>query len=102
MVAVLGGIDALIFTAGVGENSPEVRAETCKHFGYLGVKLDSEKNSHPIPDQDIASSDSKVRILVIRAQEDWAIAQECWKLKRDRKSELGRNSNLPSSPTHAS
>ena len=78
MVAVLGGIDALIFTAGVGENSPEVRASACENFGYLGLNLDPEKNlGHP-SDQDIATADSSVRSLVIRAQEDWAIAQKCW------------------------
>jgi acetate kinase len=102
MVGVLGGVDALIFTAGVGENSPEVRAETCKNFGYLGVKLDSEKNSHPASDREISLADSRVRVLVIRAQEDWAIARKCWKVKRDWKGESGRNSNVPSSPTQVS
>jgi acetate kinase len=82
MVAVLGGVDAVIFTAGVGENSPEIRAATCETFGYLGLKLDTEKNAHSPSDQDIAAPDSSVRVLVIRAQEDWAIARECWKLKR--------------------
>jgi acetate kinase len=81
MVAVLGGVDALIFTAGVGENSPEVRAATCESFGYLGVKLDPGKNAQSPSDQDIAAPDSSLRVLVIHAQEDWAIARECWKLK---------------------
>jgi acetate kinase len=82
MVAVLGGLAALIFSAGVGENSPEVRAATCENFGYLGLKLDPKKNLQSFSDKDIAASDSSVRVLVIHAQEDWAIAQECWKLKR--------------------
>jgi acetate kinase len=82
MVAVLGGVDALIFTAGVGENSPEVRAAACETFGYLGVKLDPARNTQSPSDQDIAAPDSSVRVLVIHAQEDWAIARECWKLKR--------------------
>jgi acetate kinase len=81
MVAVLGGVDALIFTAGVGENSPDVRAATCESFRYLGVKLDPGKNAQSQSDQDIAAPDSSVRVLVIRAQEDWAIARECWKRK---------------------
>ncbi len=81
MVAALGGFDALIFTAGVGENSPEVRSATCETFGYLGVKLDPETNQKPVLDQDIAATDSSVRVLVIRAQEDWAIAQQCWALQ---------------------
>jgi acetate kinase len=82
MVAVLDGVDALVFTAGVGENSPEVRASACETLGYLGLKLDPEKNARSPSDQDIAAPNSSVRVLVIRAQEDWAIARECWKLKR--------------------
>ncbi len=80
MIAVLGGIDALIFTAGIGENSPETRAAACANFGYMDLKLDSEKNAHSPQDRDISSSDSAVRVLVVRAQEDWAIANECWRL----------------------
>jgi acetate kinase len=87
MIAVLGGVDAVIFTAGVGENSPEVRAVTCEKFGYVRLKLDPEKNlSASSSDQDIAASDSSVRALVIHAQEDWAIARSCWKLKRAERS----------------
>jgi acetate kinase len=85
MVAALGGMDALVFTAGVGENSSEVRAETCESLGFTGLSLDAKKNVQCSPDEDIASSASSVRVLVIRAQEDWAIAGECWKLMRGRK-----------------
>jgi acetate kinase len=80
MAAVLGGIDSLVFTAGVGENSPDVRAAACGMFGFLGIELDNERNAHPSLDADISSANSRVRILVIRAEEDWAIAAECWKL----------------------
>ncbi|WP_035356950.1 acetate/propionate family kinase [Edaphobacter aggregans] len=80
MAAVLGGMDALVFTAGVGENSPEVRAEACSSLEFLGLRLDSEMNARPSLDQDISTADSRVRVLVIRAEEDWAIAAECWKL----------------------
>jgi acetate kinase len=80
MAAVLGGIDALVFTAGVGENAPEVREAACRSLSFLGLQLDGAANTHVLPDADIATADSKVRVLVIRAQEDWAIAQECWKL----------------------
>ncbi len=82
MAAVLGGIDALVFTAGVGENSPEVRAAACSGLEFLGLKLDSKTNARPSLDQDISAPDSSVRLLVIRAEEDWAIAKECWKLAR--------------------
>jgi len=80
MIAVLGGIDALIFTAGVGENSPEVRAAACDNLRYAGVEIDPQKNAQSIPDCDISSAASPVRVLVIRAQEDWEIARDCWKL----------------------
>lgn len=80
MVAVLGGIDALVFSAGIGENSPEVRAATCDKFGFLGIGLDPAKNSQSPLDEDIATSASTVRVLIVRAQEDWAIARLCWKL----------------------
>ncbi len=80
MIAVLGGIDALVLTAGIGENSPEVRAAACANFGFLGLKLDGAKNTQSPVDQDISLSDSAVRVLVVRAQEDWAIARDCWRL----------------------
>ncbi|MBZ5613457.1 MAG: acetate kinase [Acidobacteriia bacterium] len=82
MIAVLGGVDALIFTAGVGENSPEVRAAVCDNFAFLGLRLDPGKNAQsPLDnDMDISARDSTVRVLVIHAQEDWMITRECWHL----------------------
>jgi acetate kinase len=80
MIAALGGIDVLVFTAGIGENSPEVRDVTCANFGFLGLTLDPSKNASPRPDQDISASSSIVRIFVLRAQEDWAIARQCWEI----------------------
>lgn len=85
MLASLGGLDALIFTAGVGENSAEVRAATCDAFEFLGWRIDSEKNGQRSKDdRDIATPDSTIRVLVIHTQEDWAIAQECWRLVQHR------------------
>ncbi|NDJ18967.1 acetate kinase [Myxacorys almedinensis] len=76
MMATLRGIDTLVFTAGVGENNAEVRSRTCEAFRFLGLKIDAEINeNHPI-NQDIATPDSTVRVLVIHTEEDWAIAQE--------------------------
>ncbi len=80
MVAVLGGVDGLIFTAGVGENSVEVREAACNKLGFLGLRLDEAANAQRSPDRDIATPDSAIRVLIIRAQEDWAIAKECWHL----------------------
>lgn len=80
MLLSLGGMDALVFTAGVGENAEIVRELACQSLEFLGLKLDLEKNQdHPV-DVDIATPDSSVRVLVIHTQEDWAIAQECWHL----------------------
>jgi len=80
MIAALGGIDALVFTAGIGENSPNIRGAACANFEFLGLKLDAEKNAQSPADQDISLADSAVRVFVVRAQEDWAIARECWRL----------------------
>jgi acetate kinase len=80
MISSLGGIDALVFTAGIGENSADVRAAACSHFAFLGWKLDAAKNTHPTLDGDISTTESTARILVVRAQEDWAIARDCWRL----------------------
>ena len=80
MAAVLEGLDVLVFTAGVGENSPEVRAATCEGLEFLGVTMDLNRNKETLLDRDISSPDSRARVLVIRAAEDWAIAAECWKL----------------------
>ena len=81
MLASLGGLDALVFTAGVGENAPTVRAATCEGFEFLGLKLDLDKNNQRLLDVDIAAPDSAVRVLVIHTQEDWEIARECWNIK---------------------
>ena len=77
MASVLSGIDVLLFTAGIGENSWQVRLAACTNLGFIGVKVDREKNSQSRTDVEISAADSKVRVLVIRAQEDWAIAQAC-------------------------
>lgn len=82
MLADLDRLDAIIFTAGVGENTPLVRELACQTFDFLGVKIDSQKNNSRPVDTDISTSASKVRVLVIHTQEDWAIAQECWRIVR--------------------
>jgi acetate kinase len=86
MIAALGGVDAVVFSAGVGENSPEVRAAVCESFAYLGLRLDPHKNaaSRLDKDTDIAADGAVVRVFVIHAQEDWMIARECWQTVRSR------------------
>ena len=80
MAASLGGIDVLVFTAGIGENSVEVRESTSANLAFLGVQLDRVKNAACKPDRDISAANSQVQTLVIEAQEDWAIACASWKL----------------------
>jgi acetate kinase len=80
MVTSLGGLDALVFTAGIGENSPEIRHATCASLGFLGVQLDDVKNSAANPDENLSARDAPVCVFVIRAQEEWAIAQDCAQL----------------------
>ncbi len=76
MTATLGGLDALVFTAGIGEHSAAVREETCRGLEYLGLELDKTANAVCKPDVDIALPGSKARILVIGTREDLMIVRE--------------------------
>ncbi|MDB9459507.1 acetate kinase [Dolichospermum circinale CS-545/17] len=80
MLASLAGLDVLVFTAGIGEKSAEIRLSACEPWGFLGLEIDLEKNQQQPVDIDIATFDSMVRVLVVETQEDWAIAQQCYKL----------------------
>ena len=75
MVASLNGLDVLVFTAGVGENSSVVREQTCAGLSYLGLQLDLDANNSQPQDCNIAMDDSQVRVLVINTQEDYEIAR---------------------------
>jgi acetate kinase len=74
--AVLDGVDAIIFTAGLGENSPEMREEVCKGLCYLGVKLDAEKNKVRGKEVDVSTLEAVHRILVIPTNEELMIAMD--------------------------
>jgi acetate kinase len=80
MAATLGGIDALVFTAGVGENAPEIRKRVCEKLRYLGLELDHAANQTCKPDADVAVSTSTARILVIATREDLTIMRETRRL----------------------
>ena len=82
MAATLGGVDGLAFTAGVGENSAQVRELVCENLGHLGLKLDSTANARCKPDADIASAASPGRILVIATREDLTIVREARRVIR--------------------
>ena len=74
--AALGGLDCLVFTAGVGENSPETRERVCEGLEFLGVKLDAEKNKVRGKEMLISTPDSKVAVWVIPTNEELMIAQD--------------------------
>jgi acetate kinase len=77
MIGVLGGLDALVFTGGVGENSPQIREALCLQLAFVSVLMDPAKNADPKPDGHIARNGSAIPILVIHAQEELEIAREC-------------------------
>jgi acetate kinase len=81
MLAVLGGVDAIVFTGGIGENCAPLREVVCGQLSFLGLKLDLAKNARPDLDQNIAAANSAVQVLVIRADEDSEIARECLRLR---------------------
>lgn len=80
MLPSLGSLDALVFTAGVGENSAFIREKVCQGLGFLGLKLDLEKNNQSLLNENIATADSNSKILIIPTKEDWAIASQCLQL----------------------
>jgi acetate kinase len=73
MCASLGGIDALVFTAGIGENSAAMRARICAPLGFLGVEVNEEANSSAVPDAEIGAG--SVRVVVLHAREDLVAAR---------------------------
>jgi len=74
--AALNGIDVLTFTAGVGENSPGVRADVCRYLEFMGVKLDPEKNKVRGKEMLISTPDSKIQVWVVPTNEELMIAQD--------------------------
>ena len=77
MAVSMNGLDALVFTGGVGEHAPRVRAAVCEGLGLLGVQLDWAANERVSGDADCTASWAKVAVLVVRAEENWVVAQEC-------------------------
>ncbi len=75
-VAAMNGVDAIVFTAGVGENSKGTRAGIAKYFGYLGVEIDEAANSKRGEDVMISTPDSKVKVFVIPTNEELVIARD--------------------------
>lgn len=79
-IAEMGGVDAIIFTAGVGENDRSVRWDVCEHMEYLGIKIDPEKNKYRGRQMDISIDYARVRVLVIPTNEELMIAKDTERL----------------------
>jgi acetate kinase len=75
MAVSTGGLDALVFTAGIGEGSALVRERVCDRLAFLGVELDEPVNQRAEPDCDVAAKGSPVRVLVIHAREELIAAR---------------------------
>jgi acetate kinase len=76
MTASMGGLDALVFTGGVGENAPAVRERAAQSLTFLGVVVDTGRNTEDTGDREIGSERGRVRVLVVAAREDLEIARE--------------------------
>jgi len=75
--AALGGIDAIVFTAGIGENSPEIRSRACSGLCALGIEIDPARNMSPVDGaREIQSADGPVKVLVIPTDEELEIAEQ--------------------------
>jgi acetate kinase len=83
MAAAMDGLDALVFTGGVGENASEIRRAAAAGLGFLGVAVDPEANAQAQPDADVSAGGAAVRTLVIAAREDLEMAREVRATLRD-------------------
>ena len=80
--AAMNGVDAIAFTAGVGENDKVSRKAICDYLGYLGVKIDDEANNVRGERRVISAADSKVKVMLIPTNEELAIARETLRLTK--------------------
>ena len=76
LAATLGGLDALVFTGGVGEGSSRMRAAVCEGLGFAGVRLEAGRNDAPAGGAEVSPAGAPVRVLVLPAREEWMIARE--------------------------
>jgi acetate kinase len=76
MAAALGGLDALVFTGGVGEHAPAIRAGAAERLGFLGVAIDDGRNGSAAGDADVGAAGAAARIAVVAAREDVEMARQ--------------------------
>ncbi|WP_036223636.1 acetate kinase [Mesoaciditoga lauensis] len=78
--AAMNGVDAIVFTGGVGENSPYTRKDVCSYLEFLGIHIDDEKNNMRGKEEIISTKDSKVKVLVVPTNEELVIARDTKKI----------------------
>lgn len=75
-IAAMNGVDAIVFTAGVGENNPDVRKVVCNHFAFLGIEIDDESNQKRGEEIRISTDESKIAVYVVPTNEELSIARQ--------------------------
>jgi acetate kinase len=80
----MGGLDAVVFTGGIGENSAEVRAEVCRDMEFLGIELDEEKNKNK--EENLSKDSSRVAVLRIPTNEELVIAMDTSEIVNESKT----------------
>jgi len=75
-MTVLGGVDAIVFTGGIGENSVSLREKVCSNLEWAGIRLDSEKNKSASHEAQIQADDSKVQIWVVPTNEEIVVGRQ--------------------------
>jgi acetate kinase len=88
-LAVLGGIDALVFTGGIGENSSKLREKVCEGLEFLGVELDLDQNKLPKSERLISKEGCGIKVMIIPTNEEIIVARETLKVLEDRNIILG-------------
>jgi acetate kinase len=78
--AVLGGVDAIAFTGGIGENSARLRAACCRGLEFLGVKIDPGRNSQPDAERVVSATDSSVRVVALPTNEELIVARRAYRV----------------------
>jgi len=86
--AAMNGVDSIVFTAGVGENSPYVREKVCEYLGFLGVKIDRQLNDVKGLERIISTPDSKVAVLIVPTNEELVIARDTKYIVENKVKEL--------------
>ena len=81
MVA-MDGVDAIVFTAGIGENHAPTRSAVCEKLSFMGVAIDSKKNNSAAKEKIITTDDSRVKVLVVPTNEELMIARETYRLTK--------------------